>query len=298
MVARKHPENAAMEAAYAARQAECRSDFLKFFEWVVRDERGRPTRNGAIHRAMYLHVRHCWKHGKHPGVLAPVEHGKTTLLIVGLTAFELGVDPSLRIKIISSNDDPAMKRVVGVTSILRSPAYRAIFPRTRFVDRSTARKGGKKDTQTKHEIFLDREGHAIDPSVEATGILMSGTGSRADRIFYDDVVEQRNAIDMPVLRGRVIDTFDNVWMQRMKPGALALFVGQPWHNEDLVHELESREGWSFLRASIARDFRSINLEVTNPPADYPIPERAAQAVEGLGEGSRLVEPKKGRRVAR
>ena len=277
----------AVESVFRARDLIAR-DFHRFVEQVLRDERGRPMRQGALHRAMRLHVEHCWRKGVFPAVLGPVEHGKTGNLVVGLIAHELGLDPSLRVKVICANDRQAMKRVMGVTSILRSPVYRMLFPRTRFASQAERRRG-KKTKETQHEIYLAREGHAIDPSVEATGVLMAGTGGRADLLVFDDVVEQRNALDLPELREKVIKNVDNVWMHRLRAGGRVLLTGQPWHREDLIHDLERRPAWSVLRASISDDLRRIDLEVTNPPDDYPIPERPAEReeLEALGRGARL-----------
>lgn len=270
-------------AAIGALRRKVRADFHAFIECVVRDERGRALRQGAIHRAMRLHVEHCWRSGVFPAVVGPIEHGKTVNLIVGLVAHELGLDPNLRVKIVCANDRLAMKRVMGVTAILRSPIYAALFPGTRFTTAREKRRG-KKSKETQHEIYLAREGHAIDPSVEATGVLMAGTGGRADLLAFDDVVEQRNALDEPQLRRKVIDNFDNVWMHRLRAGGRALLVGQPWHREDLIHDLRRRPAWSVLQIAVSEDFKRLDLEVTNPPADYPIPERAPDARERLLAG--------------
>lgn len=282
-----------MRAAFAALQARCRADVNAFSEWVFRDERGAPTRQGAIQRVMHTHVSFCWKAGKHPGFLGPVEHTKTQQLLTVRGSHELGLDQSLRIKIVCAGDDNAMKRVVGLESLLRSPFYRSIFPKVRFLSPAAAKRQGKKSKQTSHQLTLDREGHAIDPSVESMGIFGAGTGGRADLIFFDDVVELRNAILEPERRPQVLTSIDETWMSRLTANGRVTYMGQPWHEDDATSNLQKRPAWCFLEARISDDFKKIDLEVVNPPAGYPLPEKLDQVegLEGLGKGALLKEKK-------
>jgi len=195
----------------------------------------------------------------------------TIQLVVGFPTFLLGQDPNQRIKVICQNDVRAMERVMGISAIIRSAPYQVLFPNVREVPRELARKKGLQSKWTSHEIFLHREGFAIDPSVQAAGVLSGGTGGRCDLLIFDDVVDQKNAIDQPELRQKVIDNVDNVWSQRLEPTGRKLFVGTPWHQADLTHKLMERPSWSVLRNWISEDFKRIEMEVYNPPPGYPIP---------------------------
>lgn len=259
---------------------EARSSYAAFARFVLRDHLNQQIELASIHRVMHAHVEHCWATGIHPGVLAPFDHGKTISLVVGRIAYELGLNPGLRIKIISNNDTRAMERVMGVATILRSPAYRLVFPRTRPVPPKVARAKGVQSKWTQHEIFLDRPGQAIDPSLMAAGVLSGGTGGRSDLNVYDDCVDHKNAIEHPEERQKVYEAIENVWTQRLEPDARVLYVGTPWHVADATAQLIKSAAYSFLKAAISEDFKRIDLAVSNPTEGYPIPRFDGRVVDG------------------
>lgn len=241
-----------------------------FIEFVMQDDDGTPVVQAPLHRVMHLHVDHCWRHGVYPALLVPFGHGKSFQLSVGRVAYELGKDVTLRTKIVCQGDDNAMKRAMGVMALLRSDSYKAVFPHVRPVTKQESRKGAIK-RETMHALYLARPGLAIDPSVEACGVMTAGTGGRADLLVFDDVCDQENSLNKPELRPKVIANFENVWMQRLVPSGRALYVGTPWHEADLTHDLLRRPGWSVLRIWVSDDFRRLECEVHNPPPNYPIP---------------------------
>jgi hypothetical protein len=122
--------------------------------------------------------------------------------------------------------------------------------------------------------LVERSGGAVDVSVSARGVLSTGVGGRADLLIFDDVVDQKNAILFPKMRRKVIDSFGQTWMSRLEPDGRALFIGTPWHLEDLTHVLLEQASWSVLRMPISEDCTRIDMEIYNPPSDYPIPRAA------------------------
>lgn len=249
----------------------------EFIEGVSKDHLGHPVHQATIHRVMHLHFEHCWAAGVFPAILAPFDHGKTVQLVVNRVAFELGHDVGLRCKIVSNTDQRAIERAMGVKQILFSPAYRLAFPHVRLVSPEQSRKLGRAAKVTQHAIYLNRPGHAIDPSVHAVGVTTSGTGGRADLLLFDDVVDQNNAIDKPELRVKIIRQFEDVWIQRLEPGGRAGFVGTAWHQADLTHTLMDRPGWCLLSIAVSEDFERLDMQVWNPPADYPLPRLDRQS---------------------
>lgn len=248
-----------------------RADYNAFAEFVLRDSGGLPLKQAVIHRVWQLHIEYCWRVGRIPAILAPFGHGKTTQLTIGRIAYELGKDVNLRCKIVCQNDDKAMERAMGVSALISSPRYRLLFPNVREVPKESRRDRRAIARWTQHELFLDRPGFAIDPSVQAAGVLSAGTGGRSDLNFYDDIVDQRNAIDEPALRPKVANNVDNVWQQRLEPGGRAALIGTPWHMADFTHVILERPAWCVLRQWVSEDCRRIEQEVYNAPADYPIP---------------------------
>lgn len=257
---------AAASVALRATVEACREDLAAFCEFVLSDQHGRPIKLAPIHRAWITHVGACWDAGLYPLVMAPFAHGKSKILVVALPAWILGREPNARIKVVCNSDDNATKRVMEIGSILsNNPRYKLVFPWIRI-----ANKRDGKRLWTQREILVVRKGSAIDPSVQARGIFATGIGARADYIFFDDIVDEANAISSPSKRERVIQVVDRVWLSRLESTGKAVGVGTPWHRGDWNHEAMRREAWSVLRCRISDDLARIDMDVTNPPPDYPI----------------------------
>ena len=250
---------------------EARGNYHSYVQFVLRDVKGKRIRQASIHRTWYAHITACWAAGRHPGILAPWGHGKTNQLVVGLPTWLVGHDQSLRAKVVCNNDAKAMERVMGISTVLRSPHYRIVFPTVRAVPLAKVAKTGQQNKWTQHEIFLDRPGFSLDATFQAAGVLSGGIGGRCDLMIFDDCVDQKNAIDHPAERERVINNIDHVWMSRMEPDARLLYVGTPWHQADYSHQILERSAWCVLRQSISEDFKRIEMEVYNPPPGYPLP---------------------------
>lgn len=247
-----------------------RENYHAFIESTTKTEKGASVRQESLHRIIHAHIDTCWDYGLHPLILAPFGHGKSVQVAVGRVCWEIGRDPSIRSKIICNNDGKAMERVMGCASLLRSKSYRFIFPDIRKPTKEEIANGAPSKW-TQHEIYLSRPGMALDPSIQAAGVLSGGTGGRADLIVFDDIVDQKNAIDEPTLRDKVYENVQNVWMQRLVADGRAVGIATPWHMDDTTHRLMDNPAWSVLRCSISRDFGQIDLEVYNPPPNYPIP---------------------------
>lgn len=267
----------ALELALMRRAIRARTDFNEFAPFVLRDNLGTPVEQAAIHRVWHAHVDSVWASEILPGtpmlcgVLAPYGHGKTQQLVVGRAAWEIGRDINLRAKIISNVDPRAMERLLGIQALIRSQAYREIFPHVRQVTAEEARREGKPARWTQHELYLARPGFAIDASIHAAGVTSAGTGGRADLEFFDDCVDEQNALAKPVMRDLIAQKIDNVWLQRLEPNGRVLYVGTPWHQADYSHRILKDRRWCVLRQWISNDQSRIHQEVYNPPANYPIP---------------------------
>lgn len=253
--------------ATGVRRARKRYD--NFVEFTLQDETGAPIKMAAIHKMWRIHVEYCWKAGKHPFILAPWSHGKTTQLVIGRIAYELGQDVTLRTKVVCNDDDSAKNRVTTLGQVLRSKEYRLVFPHVKPAD--TDKVYGVRRKWTQHDILIHRPGLAVDVSISAYGVFSTGVGGRADLLAFDDVVDERNAILQPKDRVKLIRTCSNTWMGRLSPRGRVLGVGTLWHLEDWYHYLMKSPAWCILRMWIADTKDRIECEVYNPPAGYPIP---------------------------
>jgi len=226
---------------------EAREDFNAFMEYAFIDTvTMQPVKQGDIHRKWDAHIRK----NDRAMIIAPREHGKTEQCAIGRAIWELGRRPNLRIKIVCQDDGTAIKRLSAVKlHILSNPLVRDVFP--------DLRPSALVDNWAKQSITVNRQGQDKDPSVEALGVLSTGTGGRVDLFIFDDVVDFRNAIAQPALRPLVIETFRNVWMNLMAKDSRAIYIATPWHQDDLTANLEQGGEWSVLKTPIDEDFTSI-----------------------------------------
>lgn len=226
-----------------------RTSLVDFVETTCKDDHGSFLRCAPIHQQWVFHIQYCWSRGLKALIVAPFGHGKSSSFAVPLIAHCLGIDPNLRVKVITNDDSGARKRVAAVKKIIESKPYQLIFPRTR--------PGGR---WTDHELYLKRPGHAIDPSVQARGVLTTGIGGRADIEIFDDAVDQKNSYDQ-AQRAKVLSLIESTWISRLEPDGFVLYVDTLWHLDDATHHLMQRSGWCTLIQEIAPDCSRISQRV-------------------------------------
>lgn len=235
-----------------------RGSLSQFITSVVMDDHGSPLELSDMHMSWLRHIEYCWSKNLKPIVLAHFGSGKSSTLAVPVVAWLLGNNPGLRCKLICNDDSSAMRRVSGIAKIIESHSFKAIFP---AIERGTK--------WTDHELFLRRSGHALDPSVQARGVLTTGIGGRADLLVFDDVVDQRNSLDESQ-RKKVADLIDQTWLSRLEPDAKVLYVATLWHLDDATHHLMQRKGWCCLKQQVSQDCQTIDQEVLGADDDYPV----------------------------
>ena len=236
------------------RQEDPRQDINRFIEAVVHDSQtGGYVRQAAIHRSWHAHVQECRARKKFAGVLAPWGHGKSLQMSIATPLYELGMNPNLRIKIVTNTPEFAQARLQACQEyILRSPEYQRIFPHIR---------SSKPGDWNKHKLVVERDSYSPDGSVEAYGILQTATGGRADLLIFDDIVDLNNAILSPAMRPKVIEAFHNVWLPRLEPGGFAIYIATRWHLEDVTGVLMANPQWQFLVQAVNEDMTCIESEV-------------------------------------
>lgn len=214
-----------------------------------------------MHRSWIRHVNYCWSHGYRALILAPFGSGKSSCLAVPLLAHVIGRDQNVRIKIVTNDDDSASKRVGAVRKILESKIYHQVFP-------AVAHGGG----WTGHELYVQRIGHSLDPTIHARGVFTTGIGGRCDVELFDDVVDQKNSTDA-LQRRRVLSLLEGTWLSRLEPDGKVLAIGTCWHQDDALHHLMQKPRWCTLKQAVSDDCTQILQEVVGGGSDYP----------GLGE---------------
>ena len=226
-----------------------REDPRAFVEFVGRDDHGNPLRLEPLHVQWFRHVDYCWKRRLRCMILAHYGSGKTSSLVVPLITHLVGNNPNIRIKVVTNDDAGAAKRANAAKRIIESPEYRHVFPGVMRGDR-----------WTDHEIFVRRRGMSPEPTIHARGVFTTGIGGRADAMFLDDVVDQKNSTD-PAQRKRVLDLAEQTWFSRLEPDGNILWIATSWHQNDASHVLMQRKGWCTLVQRVSQDCTCIEQEV-------------------------------------
>src|SRR5262249_41680338 len=157
------------------------------------DESGDPIELAPVHE----HLQHFLT--EHPRALVelPRDHGKS-FQICGRVLWELGRNPALRVKIVCATDSVAAERSRFLrAAIADNLRVGFISPRLRPAEPWSA-----------DAFTIARPADVIGPSVAAFGVGAGSTGTRADLLICDDVVDVR-AIHSRAERDRVSDYFTN-----------------------------------------------------------------------------------------
>ncbi len=233
------------------RVRQARESFPAFLEYAFRDEDSDPQNPVPVSIQWYQEV---WSQAMDEYdrlvMVAPRGHAKTTT-VVARVLWELGRQPNLRIKFIGPNDGRAMERLYEIKQhIEHNPRVHEVFPRLR-------KPPGGDAEWSKHKIIIERTAMHRDASVEAIGITTSATGGRADIVIADDVVDRRNALQMPAMREAVKQSWESDLMHLLAPNARVWYIATPWHRADLTHHLMKHDEYTVVFLAVGDGFQSI-----------------------------------------
>lgn len=210
-------------------------------EFAFRDAEGRPLRQGTIHRQLH----HFLSQQPRALIELPRDHGKTMQVMIRIL-WELGHRPWLRVKIVCATDALAIERGRFLRdSISDNPRVRLVFP------------GLLPGTPWTPERFtVRRPTEIVGPSVTALGIDSAATGTRADLLVCDDIVDVRALISRAD-RERVKTLFRENLMNLLEPDGRVWCVFTPWHRDDLNAELKRNPAFALFRRAIGPDLEPI-----------------------------------------
>lgn len=218
--------------------ADARHDIVKFFEFVMKDEK-RNSVKVPPHQRVFLDF--VMAHERSANML-PIGHAKTYSL-AGLTLFFMGQDPLSRGAIVSATQDQAEKVVRFVRDYIdESPELRLVFPHL-----VRSRRRGDPWTQTK--LVIDRPPGIRDPTLVAIGIDGAISGARLNWIIVDDLLNPENT-NTKEGRDKVYNWLDLTVLARLDPrGARVVVTNTPYHPDDAINML-SKTGWATLRMDV------------------------------------------------
>lgn len=232
-----------LEARMRAKRAlvlrQARRDIVAFCEYVMLDEKTmRPIRLSVMHREWQAFLdANPWA-----VLVAPVEHGKTTMLIARVL-FEMGRNPNIRIGWISDSEEQALTVVGQIRRYIEeSTRLHEVFPQLR---RST-RPG---HIWNKHAIEIERSPFLRNPTLRAYGSGTKIAGARLDLIICDDILNLENTGTLEACT-KTQHWFDVMVLTRAQDDpdtgeqAKLWVVGTPFTDNDILHELPKRKSFA------------------------------------------------------
>src|SRR5262245_10987679 len=205
------------------------------------DPLGRPLIQGHVHRDLQDFL------SAHRRALVelPRDHGKSVQACIRIL-WELGRDPSLRVKVVCASDERAAERCRFLRDALKdNAAVRFIFPHLRLAQ-----------PRGVGAFTVWRPAEAIGPSVAAFGVGSASTGSRADLLVCDDIVDVRS-LRSAAERRRVKAYFHENLLNQLEPDGRLWCLFTPWHVDDLNGALKANPAYALFRRAVGDDLEPV-----------------------------------------
>lgn len=200
------------------------------------DDDGQPIRPAAHHR-LWLQLL-CDERIKKLLIIAPPESAKTTWSISAYLGCRLGVFPEQSIIIGSASGAVAEKRSLSLRTMTGNADWQTTFP-------GLARAEGMKWDPLEWSIAPDGKPFSgrLHPTVAAYGTGGAITGSRADLVLADDLLDFENSRTAHQ-RGLVEQWLHNSLLSRRKSRTgRAIVIGTAWHPSDIYAKARQEGGW-------------------------------------------------------
>ena len=196
---------------------------------------------------LHVELQRILSQRRHALVELPRDHGKSTQ-VCGRVLWELGRNPSLRIKIVCATDAIAAQRSRFIRDAIETnAALHDVFPALASTEPWSA-----------DAFSVTRPGDVIGPSVSAFGVGAGSTGTRADLLICDDAVDVRS-IHSRAERDRVADYFTNNLMNLLEPAGRCWVLFTPWHLDDLNARLKRNEMYALFHRAIGPELEPVWL---------------------------------------
>lgn len=216
------------------------TDPNQFLTTCLTDPQAGMLRLATVHRELQAFL------SNHPRAVIelPRDHGKS-VQVCGRVVWELGRDPSLRVKLVCATDALAAERTRFLRDLIETRLVREVFPELRPATPWAA-----------DAFTVSRPASVIGPSVAAFGLGSGATGARADLLVCDDVVDVRAMLSRAE-RERAIDYFHNNLLNLLEPGGRCWILGTPWHADDLYARLRANPAFAAFRRAVGPDLEPV-----------------------------------------
>ena len=200
----------------------------------------RTDPNDFLH-FIFGHKQHAWHRElqrlltKFPRLCvdAPVEHGKTTQVVARI-CWEIGRNPDAMIGYFSNSTVLPERVIRTVRGVLESEKFAQVFP------------GIKVRKATTSEVWVERHGGGMHPTLLGLGIGGSIIGSRLTHLVLDDIQDFQNTWTDHE-RKKLWELLQSTVLNRLLQNGVLWDIGTPWHVLDARHQLRRLFGYHYAR---------------------------------------------------
>jgi phage terminase large subunit-like protein len=224
----------------------------------------------------------CYSHAL---VALPRDHGKTTQ-VCGRLVWELGRTRQLRIKVVCATEAIATER----GRLLREWLERQEGPRHEVFPQLRPDRPWRSRT-----LQVERGERLLGPSLATFGVGGGSTGTRADLLVCDDIVDVR-AIRSRVVREWVCSYFHENLLNLLEPDGRCWLLFTPWHRDDLGARLQKNLMYGLLRRAVTHALDPVWPGRWNPSRLQA--RRLEVGSTAFGRGYRLVPIPEGETLMR
>lgn len=200
-------------------------DFWFFLRYVIRN----PVLYAPLHRriAKWLEPQNWTKLKKM--LLIPRGHIKSNLVTVGWVTWEIIRDPNIRVLLASHKESDGTKFLNAIQKIILSERFQAIFPEIRPALRAGS--ATIKKRWSDKAMLIQRQGDAVDNTVEVSSFETEMTGRHYDLFVPDDIVT-RQSVQQPEIIKKTRENHQ-LCQSLLDPGGREVMVGTryDWSDE-------------------------------------------------------------------
>lgn len=170
-------------------------------------------------------------------IISPPGSAKTSVVFAYIGAY-VGVLPENSVIVSSVSDEVAEKRSLYIRNMVESTDWKKLFP---GVSRNKSMKWEQQEWSLSRAGKL--EGPRLHPTMRSYGVGASITGSRADLIIADDILDFDNTRTAHQ-RETVHSWFHNSLLSRLKVDGRVIVIGTSWNQQDLYAQIRAgADGW-------------------------------------------------------
>lgn len=190
-------------------------------------------------------------------VTMPPRHGKSELCSRRMPAWAVGRNPHWQVIFSTYGAEFAEDFGREVREIMKSPAYKLIYPQTKL----------RRDSQASDNLKTTKNG-----SLFFVGVGGSVTGRGADLFIIDDPFKNREEAESPTTRKKIWNWFTSTAYTRLMPGGRIVIIMTRWHEDDMVGRIGDPE---FVHPDEAATWTRLDLPALNNgkalwPERYPV----------------------------